>query len=71
MQITQSKKRRDVQVEKPVTFLVTAMSQHVFNLLDNIWKRSEGDREQCSSDVSLFYFLVCVCVTSWHRHFCF
>ena len=42
------------------------MSQHVFNLLDNIWKCSEGDREQCSSDVSLFYSLVgvgaCVCV---------
>lgn len=51
------------------------MSQHVFNLLDNIWKCCEGERERHPPDVSLLYFLVgvcvCACVTSWHRHFCF
>lgn len=42
MQITHSKERRDVQVEKSVTFLVTVlMSQHIFNLHDNVWKCCE------------------------------
>lgn len=37
------------------------MSQHVFNLLDNIWKCSEVIGSSVHLTYALFYFLVGVC----------